>query len=204
MSTVAGLGTKGMAHADRRQEIVTAATREFAEHGFAGASMASIARAAGISKALVYQHFDTKEHLYVACFRRIAEPLIARIHAEMDGSDTFSAPINVLNGIFEALGPERSAWRVFYDPTAPRTGDAGALVDRYRRQLNDFATTGVTGFLGALGDHDARDIDALATVWTAIVDAVVGWAIAHPDETAEQLTARWQRIITAIFSIGGR
>ncbi|WP_084144197.1 TetR family transcriptional regulator [Amycolatopsis taiwanensis] len=32
---------------DRRQEIITAATHEFAEHGFAGASMASIASAAG-------------------------------------------------------------------------------------------------------------------------------------------------------------
>lgn len=205
MSTPAGLGTKGMPHADRQHEIVTAATREFAEHGFAGASMASIAREAGISKALIYQHFDTKEHLYLACFRRIAEPLVARIEAELDPRDApFSVPIKVLNGIFETLGPHRAAWRVFYDPTAPRTGDIGSLVGRYRRRLDDFAVSGVTGFLGALGDDDAQDVDALATVWTAIVDAVVGWAIAHPEETAAQLSARWERIIGAIFSIGAR
>jgi AcrR family transcriptional regulator len=194
-----------MPHADRRHEIMAAATREFAERGFAGASMASIARAAGISKALIYQHFDTKEQLYLACFRRIAEPLVARIQAELDGGGApFSVPIKVLNGIFETLGPQRAAWRVFYDPTAPRTGEAGSLVTRYRRRLTDFSVAGVAGFLGALGDDDAQDVDALATVWTAIVDAVVGWAIAHPDETAEQLTARWDRIIKAIFSIGNR
>ncbi|TNC25844.1 TetR/AcrR family transcriptional regulator [Amycolatopsis alkalitolerans] len=205
MSTAAGLGTKGMPQADRRHEIVAAATAEFAEHGFAGASMAEIARTAGISKALIYQHFDTKEHLYLACFRRIAEPLVARIRAELDGGDApFSVPIKVLNGIFETLGPQRAAWRVFYDPTAPRSGETGSLISHYRRHLTDFAVSGVAGFLGALGDDDARDVDALATVWTAIVDAVVGWAIAHPEETVEDLTARWERIITAIFSIGAR
>ncbi|MFD2416051.1 TetR/AcrR family transcriptional regulator [Amycolatopsis pigmentata] len=197
-------GTKGMPHADRRQEIMAAALREFAEHGFAVSSMASVAARAGISKALVYQHFPSKEGLYLACFTGIAEPLVARIEAEMAASPPSSLPINVLNGVFDALGPDRTTWRLFYDPTAPTTGEAGETVNRFRERLTGLALSGVSDFLGTLGEVDPLDVDALARMWTGIVDAVVTWAIDHPDETAEQLTARWTRIVTAIFDVGGR
>lgn len=200
----AGRGTKRMPQADRRQEIMAAALREFADHGFATSSMASVAARAGISKALVYQHFPSKEGLYLACFTGIAEPLIARIEAEIGTSPLSSLPINVLNGVFEALGPDRATWRLFYDPTAPATGKAGETVERFRKRLMDLTLTGVSGFLGTLGATDPLDIDALARIWTAIVDALVTWAIAHPDETTEALAVRWTRIVTAIFEVGGR
>jgi AcrR family transcriptional regulator len=193
-----------MPQADRRQEIMAAALREFADRGFAASSMSSVAARAGISKALVYQHFPSKEGLYLACFTGIAEPLIARIETEMAGSPPSSLPINVLNGVFETLGPDRATWRLFYDPTAPATGDAGETVGRFRERLTELSLSGVSGFLGTLGDTDPLDIDALARIWTAIVDAVVTWAIAHPEETAGQLTARWTRIVTAIFDVGSR
>lgn len=192
-----------MPRADRRQEIMTAALREFAGRGFAASSMSSVAARASVSKALVYQHFPSKEALYLACFTGIAEPLIARIEAEMGTSPPSSLPINVLNGVFEVLGPDRATWRLFYDPTAPATGEAGETVSRFRARLTDLSLTGVSGFLGALGEADPLDVDALARIWTAIVDAVVTWAIDHPGETAEELATRWTRIVTAIFYVGG-
>ena len=63
---VRGGGTKGVPRADREQQIVSIAIDEFAEHGYAGASMLSIAGRAGISKPLVYQYFGSKDGLYAA------------------------------------------------------------------------------------------------------------------------------------------
>ena len=46
------------------QRILSAAERLFAQHGFSGASVHSIAMAAGVSKATVFHHFRSKEMLY--------------------------------------------------------------------------------------------------------------------------------------------
>ena len=48
---------------ESRQAIRSAALEAFAELGYHGASMAEIARRAGVSKALIYQHVPSKEEL---------------------------------------------------------------------------------------------------------------------------------------------
>jgi AcrR family transcriptional regulator len=203
MSTAAGLGTKGMPSDDRRQEILAAALREFAEHGFAGVSMVSIAARAGISKALVYQHFVSKEQLYAECLTIVGEPLLERMDLEMGGeAEFFAVPANALRGIFDTLGPDRTAWRIIHDPTAPDAGGAGELAHAYRERIANHAASGVRRFLHELGDTDEKDIDALARIWTAAVDAIMAWAREHPEESAEGLTRRFGRLIDTVFSIG--
>lgn len=61
---------------DRRTAIVDAAARLFVEHGFEGASMQTIARAAGVGKATLYQHFVGKSELFVACLDRLRLTLV--------------------------------------------------------------------------------------------------------------------------------
>jgi TetR/AcrR family transcriptional regulator len=49
--------------------ILTAAEALFAEHGFDAVSMNAIAERAGVSKANVFHHFNTKQDLYLAVIR---------------------------------------------------------------------------------------------------------------------------------------
>ena len=48
---------------ERRKEIVNAAARLFAERGFAGASIADLAKACGTSKALLYHYYPSKDDI---------------------------------------------------------------------------------------------------------------------------------------------
>lgn len=52
--------------ADGRTRLLDAAAAEFAADGYTGASIASIARRAGVSKSTVFHHFASKEDLYLA------------------------------------------------------------------------------------------------------------------------------------------
>lgn len=52
---------------DTRDRILTAALREYAEHGFKGATVRGIAEAAGVSPGLVQHHFPSKQALRDAC-----------------------------------------------------------------------------------------------------------------------------------------
>jgi TetR/AcrR family transcriptional regulator len=58
--------------AETRARILDAALREFSALGMAGARMDQIAAAAGVNKALLYYHFDSKENLYVAVVEMIS------------------------------------------------------------------------------------------------------------------------------------
>lgn len=65
----------------RRERILALATDAFITHGYAGASMADLARAVGIQKASLYHHFPSKEALFVACVSEGYEGALQRLEA---------------------------------------------------------------------------------------------------------------------------
>jgi AcrR family transcriptional regulator len=56
--------------ADRREQVLDAATREFAAHGYHAASTAAIAKLAGISQPYIYALFPNKQELFLAAHGR--------------------------------------------------------------------------------------------------------------------------------------
>lgn len=59
----------------RRQSILDAATRVFAQKGIASATMAEIASVAGISPGAIYRYFENKDDLARGCMNESAESL---------------------------------------------------------------------------------------------------------------------------------
>ena len=55
------------------------AQKEFADHGFSGARMAAIARAAGINKAMLFYYFSNKENLYRTVIGRVLGEIFSEI-----------------------------------------------------------------------------------------------------------------------------
>ena len=80
-----------------RQRIVEAASRAFADQGFAGARVDEIARSAGVNKALLYYHIGNKQDLYTAVLTRnfdhMDEVLTAAMTSEGSASDRLRAMI---------------------------------------------------------------------------------------------------------------
>ena len=62
-----------------RQLLAETAWQLFAEHGFAGVSVADIARAADLSEATVFNYFRTKEDLFYSRFEAFETELIAAV-----------------------------------------------------------------------------------------------------------------------------
>src|SRR5262249_32669590 len=56
--------------AERREQILSAATRAFARAGFAATSLEDVAAEAGITRVILYRHFESKAHLYRAVLDR--------------------------------------------------------------------------------------------------------------------------------------
>jgi AcrR family transcriptional regulator len=77
---------------ERRDEIVAAASIEFAVGGYAGTSTDAIARRAGVSQPYLFQLFGTKKELFIAAVR----DCFARTHRtfEQSGNAARAAGLN--------------------------------------------------------------------------------------------------------------
>lgn len=73
-----------MATPDTRTQLLDAAERLFAEHGYRGTSVRAITRLAGANLAAVGYHFGSKAELMAAVARRVAEPITAAQCAGLD------------------------------------------------------------------------------------------------------------------------
>ena len=58
---------------ERREQVIEAAVKEFAAHGFHAASTSSIAKRAGISQPHIYALFPNKHELFLAVHKRVVE-----------------------------------------------------------------------------------------------------------------------------------
>ena len=193
------IGTKGVPRAEREHQIVAVAVGEFAVHGYAGASMVAIARRAGISKPLIYQYFGSKDGLYLACLHSVSGSLLSRLEdAETEVDDSVASRIYPLSAIFEALEPQRHAWRMLFDPSMPSTGEIAAVARNYRARTTEIAASGAARFLATRGIGSRLDASALTAVWMGVVNSLVEWWLEHPDESAQEMIERCFRLLAAI------
>lgn len=72
--------------AQRRAEIIEAASALFLEHGYGATSMDAVQRAVGGSKRTLYSHFSTKDDLLLAIVDRMAEQMLPIAEAELSTS----------------------------------------------------------------------------------------------------------------------
>jgi AcrR family transcriptional regulator len=195
------IGTKRVPRADREGQITRVAIEEFAARGYAGASVAAIAARAGISKPLVYQYFGSKDGLYLACLHQVAGALLDRLRqAHIREDDSVLSRVQTLQALFEALEPQRDAWRLLYDESLPSVGVLADAAQRYRDAMAELAASGSERFLAARGNHDTDDAGALSAVWMGLVNSLVLWWLEHPQESAAQLTTRCHRLLVAVLS----
>lgn len=90
--------------AQRRQSLIDAARRVFAEHGFRGATTRQIAAAAGVTEALIFQHFPHKDALYAAILDdRGTEPSSEQWFAELDAHRASGNAVEVVRTLYRGL-----------------------------------------------------------------------------------------------------
>jgi AcrR family transcriptional regulator len=68
---------------ERRAQIITVARKVFGRAGFHGVSMDEVAKEAGVTKPILYDHFDSKEDLYVALLAADAASLEERVRGAL-------------------------------------------------------------------------------------------------------------------------
>jgi AcrR family transcriptional regulator len=75
MGRVSAVAATRSTSEERRDQVLDAATHEFAAHGYHAASTAAIAKRAGISQPYIYALFPNKRELFLATHARMMDEL---------------------------------------------------------------------------------------------------------------------------------
>ncbi len=172
------LPVRRLRRAERRDQILAAATRAFARAGFAATSLDDIAAEASVSRVILYRHFDSKTDLYRAVLDRACARLAATV-----GEDQFT-PESV-GALLVAAAEDPDGFRLLFHHAA-REPEFRAEVDRLRASAVDIARRHLAELIPARAW--ARWAAQLAP--TVTVDAVIAWLDAgqpDPDEAAERI-----------------
>lgn len=170
----------------RREAILDAATAVFAERGYDGAAMDDVAAAAGISKALIYEHFPSKKDLHASLVERETTELFARLEANA-GAGTHGAE-RMRGGVEAFLGfvaERRTAWRMLFRDAAD------AEVAETLHRVESLAV----GLIVALtadepGDLPEEDREMYARMLSGALQALANWWLDHPEVPLERLADR--------------
>lgn len=156
---------------DRRQAILDAAARLFAEQGFHSASVAKIADACGTSKALIYHYFAAKEDLlfavmadHVRLLKETAENIAAKGGAP---EDTLRAVARAFLNIYQDAGARHVV--LLNELKSLEPGQRDEIVAIERDILASF-----DGLIGEIGTPALTD-KARRTVATRLFMGMINW-----------------------------
>jgi AcrR family transcriptional regulator len=159
---------------ERRRQLLELGTELFARHAFGELSMARIAREAGISKALLYHYFPSKQDYFVATLREAAEEVRRRTEPDPD-----LPPAEALAGSLDAfigwIDENEVAYRKLLE-SAGSVPEVGALI----AEVRDRTSARILAGIGA-GEPAPPKLRAAARAWLWFMDgAILDW-LEHRD-----------------------
>jgi TetR/AcrR family transcriptional regulator len=168
------------------RRIVRAAGRLFAQHGYAGTSVAEVADAAGVSKATVFHHFRSKRALYDALigeaivgFREQLVPLLDPDEEPEEGFRRFAAAH--VQRLARLRGTMRLVMREFAEgSTATReTATGSAMAQNFSLVVEALKRAQARGRVRADADPGLAAFVLLCTSWLLMQTSAV--TRRHPD-----------------------
>ena len=91
---------KRLKAAERRASILAVAKVLFADRGYHGVSVDEIAKRLGVSPAVLYRHFDSKDALYEAVLNEIACHRESYVEAALSGPDDFASVLSLMTRVY--------------------------------------------------------------------------------------------------------
>lgn len=167
-----------------REELLRAALRLGAAHGFASLGLREVAREADIAPTSFYRHFEDMEALGLSLIREKVEPLLSEWAGAFEQND--DEPAKLVDALFSSVDgdPELARFLV-----AERVGSSAVLRAALRDALNEVQEPLLSGVPASKRSRTLLDAADLVTV--SLVDAVAQLL----DCTAEGRPALRQRAL---------
>jgi AcrR family transcriptional regulator len=189
---------------ERRAVILEAALSTFALHGYDRAAMDVIAAAAGVSKAVVYDHVASKRQLYIELLESIRSDLTNVVETALGYGGSYDEPRvrAAIEAFFDYVDEHRQGCRLLFLEVQ------GANVSEVGRELEERISARLAVTLAAdprlLARHPERErqLLILGELLKSAIQGLASWWMMHPEIAREELVERtvalvWPALVRA-------
>jgi AcrR family transcriptional regulator len=138
---------------ERREQIIDVAIPVFARRGFHGASMNDVADAAGVTKPVLYQHFASKQDLYLALIDDVGKRMITAITKGTAGATDGKSQTELgFQAYFRWVSDDRDAFLLLFSTQASRDETATRAI----RRITSDAASAIAPLIAVEIDHEKQ------------------------------------------------
>ena len=102
--------------AERRDQLIAAASEVFVLRGFHAAGIREISERAGVTKPIIYKHFSGKLDLYLAVLQNYIDELVASVQAALHSStDNRTKARAAVKAYFDFVDHESQGFRLIFE-----------------------------------------------------------------------------------------
>lgn len=185
---------KRLPRAEREALMLDAAEEVFGTIGFRAASMDDIARRSGVTKALLYQYFSSKEGIYDACMERVRGRLFDTLEADLQALAPQQRLRAFIDRYFTFLEEHRDREWILYGETS--SGTANAM-----RELNAEAIGRMLrDAMAAFGGRHEQDLHVTAHALVGAGEQVGRWWLEQPQISRDDVADRFEAVAVAIIT----
>jgi AcrR family transcriptional regulator len=187
-----------LAAAQRRRRIEQAATELFARRGYAATTVEDIAREAGVTKPMLYRHFESKQDLCIALLERhreelVAAPLAAFVPPTGDRPAQLEAMIEAW---LEHARATPDATRLLF---VPITGDP--LVESVQQELHARQRATQIALLREFAPHlDEVEAEPMGELTRSGLAALALWWLENPEVPRDALVRVLTRMVRGLIA----
>ena len=158
--------------AQRREQLISVATRLFAERGYEATTTAAIAEAAGVTEPILYRHFQNKQDLFVAIVREMSELTMRHWKGLTAGTDDPADAIRRIARQFPAhVSQLADAYHVIHGAlSTSRDGRVLEVMREHYQQIEEFFA-GIFA-RGQQAGLVRKDIDPRLPAWQLIYTGI--------------------------------
>ena len=173
----------------RREQILDVAIDVFGRSGYYGASMNYIAEAAGVTKPVLYQHFDSKSDLYSALLEEVGNRMLDAIAKATAEAPTGREQTGLgFQAYFRWVSHRHDEFMLLFGGSARHDGEFSAQI----RRITDDAAAAVAPLISV--DIDPAHRITLAHALVGLAEGasrrLVGLGESfEPDEIAREVSA---------------
>jgi AcrR family transcriptional regulator len=188
---------KRMPGDERKAVIEEAAGRLFGERGYSGTTLDQIAAGSGVTKPVLYRHYDSKRALYLELIERHRRDLprfFERVPADLPPERRIETILEIW---FAYVAEHGYAWKMVF-----RDSGGDAKIQAARRRVQDRAREVLAGFIRAQEGFSVpeAEVEPLAEFLRTGGAGLALWSLGHPDVPRAAIVGTFARVLRGLLA----